>query len=379
MSWNESGNDKDPWENQGNQANDLDAIVQNWQKKLSAIFGGGGRGGDKRPDGPGSSVFFVILLLLVAWASSGIYRVDEAERGVVLRFGDYVGTTMPGLHWHIPFPIESAEIVNVEVVNTYKYRNQMLTADENFVAIEMAVQYRNSDPVAYSFNVSDPEQTLREVSESAIREVTGTSTLDTLVQKGRDQIPPRALELIQATLDIYEAGITVTSVNLADINYPEQVKSAVADATQAREDEKRYKLEAQTYANDIVPKARGEAERQRRDAEAYRARVIADAEGESSRFEALLTQYSKAPGVTRERLYIEAVEDVLANSNKILIDAEGSGNLLYLPIDKLIQNRQMQGDATSEAGDNSLTPSEQSGDQAGVRRTTDSRTRRTRQ
>ena len=379
MSWNESGNDKDPWENQGNQANDLDAIVQNWQKKLSAIFGGGGRGGDKRPDGLGSSVFFVILLLLVAWASSGIYRVDEAERGVVLRFGDYVGTTMPGLHWHIPFPIESAEIVNVEVVNTYKYRNQMLTADENFVAIEMAVQYRNSDPVAYSFNVSDPEQTLREVSESAIREVTGTSTLDTLVQKGRDQIPPRALELIQATLDIYEAGITVTSVNLADINYPEQVKSAVADATQAREDEKRYKLEAQTYANDIVPKARGEAERQRRDAEAYRARVIADAEGESSRFEALLTQYSKAPGVTRERLYIEAVEDVLANSNKILIDAEGSGNLLYLPIDKLIQNRQMQGDATSEAGDNSLTPSEQSGDQAGVRRTTDSRTRRTRQ
>jgi membrane protease subunit HflK len=379
MSWNEPGNDKDPWENQGNQANDLDAIVQNWQKKLSAIVGGGGRGGDKRPDGVGSSVFFVILLLLVAWASSGIYRVDEAERGVVLRFGDYVGTTMPGLHWHIPFPIESAEIVNVEVVNTYKYRNQMLTADENFVAIEMAVQYRNSDPVAYSFNVSDPEQTLREVSESAIREVTGTSTLDTLVQKGRDQIPPRALELIQATLDIYEAGITVTSVNLADINYPEQVKSAVADATQAREDEKRYKLEAQTYANDIVPKARGEAERQRRDAEAYRARVIADAEGESSRFEALLTQYSKAPGVTRERLYIEAVEDVLANSNKILIDAEGSGNLLYLPIDKMIQNRQMQGDATSEAGDNSLTPSEQSGDQAGVRRTTDSRTRRTRQ
>jgi len=379
MSWNEPGNDKDPWENQGNQANDLDAIVQNWQKKLSAIVGGGGRGGDKRPDGPGSSVFFVILLLLVAWASSGIYRVDEAERGVVLRFGDYVGTTMPGLHWHIPFPIESAEIVNVEVVNTYKYRNQMLTADENFVAIEMAVQYRNSDPVAYSFNVSDPEQTLREVSESAIREVTGTSTLDTLVQKGRDQIPPRALELIQATLDIYEAGITVTSVNLADVNYPEQVKSAVADATQAREDEKRYKLEAQTYANDIVPKARGEAERQRRDAEAYRARVIADAEGESSRFEALLTQYSKAPGVTRERLYIEAVEDVLANSNKILIDAEGSGNLLYLPIDKLIQNRQAQGAVTSEDGETSLTPSEQSGDQAGVRRTTDSRTRRTRQ
>lgn len=376
MSWNEPGNDKDPWEDRGNQANDLDAIVQNWQRKLAGLFGGDG---EKRPDGQGASLFFVIVLLLVAWASSGIYRVDQAERGVVLRFGGYVGTTLPGLHWHIPFPIESVEIVNVDVVNTYKYRNQMLTADENFVAIEMAVQYRNSDPVAYSFNVADPEQTLREVAESAMREVTGTSTLDTLVQKGRDQIPPRAMELIQATLDGYKAGITVTSVNLADVNYPEQVKSAVADATQAREDEKRYKLEAQTYANDIVPKARGEAERQRRDAEAYRSRVIADAEGESARFEALLAQYKKAPRVTRERLYLEAVEEVLANSNKVLIDAEGSGNLLYLPIDKLIQGRSGQDSAAPATTDAPATQAQPSGDQVGVRRTTDSRQRRTRQ
>jgi membrane protease subunit HflK len=376
MSWNEPGNDKDPWENRGNQANDLDAIVQNWQRKLAGLFGGGG---EKRSDGQGASLFFVILLLLVAWASSGIYRVDQAERGVVLRFGGYVGTTMPGLHWHIPFPIESVESGNVDVVNTYKYRNQMLTADENFVSIEMAVQYRNSDPVAYSFNVADPEQTLREVAESAMREVTGTSTLDTLVQKGRDQIPPRALELIQATLDGYQAGITVTSVNLADVNYPEQVKSAVADATQAREDEKRYKLEAQTYANDIVPKARGEAERQRRDAEAYRARVIADAEGESSRFEALLEQYQKAPRVTRERLYLEAVEDVLANSNKVLIDAKGTGNLLYLPIDKLIEGRAKAASVAPASSDAPAADAQQSGDQAGVRRTTDSRQRRTRQ
>lgn len=376
MSWNEPGNEKDPWGDRENQPNDLDAIVQNWQKKLAGIVGGDG---EKRPDGQGASLFFVILLLLVAWAASGIYRVDQAERGVVLRFGEYVGTTMPGLHWHIPFPIESVEIVNVDVVNTYKYRNQMLTADENFVSIEMAVQFRNSDPVAYSFNVADPEQTLREVSESAIREVTGTSTLDTLVQKGRDQIPPRAMELIQATLDSYNAGITVTSVNLADVNYPEQVKSAVADATQAREDEKRYKLEAQTYANDIVPKARGEAERQRREAEAYRARVIADAEGESARFEALLTQYKKAPRVTRERLYLEAVEEVLANTNKVLIDAEGSGNLLYLPIDKLMEGRRTGAAAVPLDSESPEAQPQQSGDQAGVRRTTDSRQRRTRQ
>jgi membrane protease subunit HflK len=264
-------------------------------------------------------------------------------------------------------------------VNTYKYRNQMLTADENFVAIELAVQYRNSDPVAYSFNVMDPEETLREVSESAIREVTGTSTLDTLVQKGRDQIPSRARELIQDTLDSYEAGITVTSVNLADVNYPEQVKAAVADATQAREDEKRYKLEAQTYANDVIPIARGEAERAASNAQAYRARVIADAEGESSRFEALLVQYTKSPKVTRDRLYLEAIEEVLANSNKVILDAKGSGNLLYLPIDKMLEAGKKNADISSNLSEENATKSKDDGDQTGVRRTEDGRTRRTRQ
>lgn len=375
MAWNEPENEKDPWDNKGQKPNDLDAIVQNWQRKISALFGGG----QKKADGPGSSLVFMLGLLLVAWAFSGVYRVDQAERGVVLRFGAYTDTAMPGLHWHLPFPIESVEIVNVDVVNTYKYRNQMLTADENFVSIELAVQYRNSDPVAYSFNVLDPEETLREVSESAIREVTGTSTLDTLVQKGRDQIPSRARELIQDTLDSYEAGITVTSVNLADVNYPEQVKAAVADATQAREDEKRYKLEAQTYANDVIPIARGEAERAASNAQAYRARVIADAEGESSRFEALLVQYKKAPKVTRDRLYLEAIEEVLANSNKVILDAKGSGNLLYLPIDKMLEAGRKNTDVSSNLSEENASQSQVDGDQTGVRRTEDGRTRRTRQ
>ena len=375
MAWNEPGNDKDPWENKNQGPTDLDAIVKNWQRKLSALFGSS----EKKPDGTGSSLVFMVVLLLIAWTASGIYRVDQAERGVVLRLGAYTETTMPGLHWHFPMPIESVEIVNVDVVNTYKYRNQMLTADENFVSIELAVQFRNSDPVAYSFNVMDPEQTLREVSESAIREVTGTSTLDTLVQQGRDQIPPRALELIQATLDSYKAGITVTSVNLADVNYPEQVKSAVADATQAREDEKRYKLEAQTYANDIIPIARGEADRAASNAEAYRSRVIADAEGESSRFEALLVQYKKAPKVTRDRLYLEAIEEVLEKSNKVLLDAKGSGSLLYLPIDKLIQSRTLVPATSGASSEQGMTKSQEDGDQTGVRRAEDSRSRRTRE
>ncbi len=378
MAWNEPGNEKDPWDNKNQGPKDLDAIVKNWQRKISALFGGT----QKQTDGPGSSLVFMIGLLLVAWAASGIYQVDQAERGVVLRFGAHdvdTGTTMPGVHWHLPFPLETVEIVNVDVVNTYKYRNQMLTADENFVSIELAVQYRNSDPVAYSFNVMDPEETLREVSESAIREVTGTSTLDTLVQKGRDQIPAKARELIQATLDSYKAGITVTSVNLADVNYPEQVKSAVADATQAREDEKRYKLEAQTYANDIIPIARGEAERAANNAEAYKARVIADAEGESSRFEAMLVQYKKAPKVTRDRLYLEAIEEVLASSNKVLLDAKGSNNLLYLPIDKLLESGKAQSTIPGAATDQGATKSQDDGDQTGVRRTEDARSRRTRQ
>lgn len=333
MAWNDSGSGKDPWDDK-EQPNDLDKIVQGWQRKLSGVMGGG-RGASNQG---AAGAYVIIVLLIVAWAFTGLYRVDAAERGVEQRFGAYTVTTMPGLHWHVPFPIETVDIVNVNAVDNFPYQTEMLTADRNYVFIQMVVQYRRTDPVAYSFKVIDPESTLQDVTESALREVVGTSTLIRLVTEQRDQIAPRTQEIVQATLDNYEAGITVTSISLEDLDYPSAVQEAVDDAQQAENDSSRFVLEADTYEKDIIPRALGSAARVRLDAEAYRERVIRDAEGEASRFAALLTEYAKAPQVTRDRLYIEAIEEVYSNSNKVIIDAEGSGNFLYLPLDELLRN-----------------------------------------
>ncbi len=339
MAWNDSGNGKDPWKRDGDEPNDLDQIVQNWQRRLGGIFGGGG---GARAGGGGGGGYILIVLLVIAWGVTGFYRVDEAERGVVQRFGAYTLTTMPGLHWHIPFPIETVDLVNVNAVSNYAYRTEMLTADEQYVFIDMVVQYRRTDPVKYSFNVEEPDLTLQDVTESALREVVGTSELEVLIAARRDEIASRSQEVLQNTLDSYGprdnpgAGITVTSISLETVNYPQAVQSAVDDAQKARNDSERFQLEADAYARDVVPIARGQAARVLQEAQAYRDRVIADAEGEASRFEALLTEYQKAPRVTRERLYIDAIEDVYGRSNKVFIDADGSGNLLYLPIDKMI-------------------------------------------
>lgn len=340
MAWNESGNGKDPWKRNDDEPNDLDQIVQNWQKRLGAILGGsgGGRGGPGAGGG-----FFLIILLAVAWLFTGFYRIDEAERGVVQRFGAYTETTMPGLHWHIPYPIEVVDKVNANAVSNFPYSTEMLTADEQYVFIDMVVQYRRTDPVSYSFEVDNPEGTLEDVTESALREVVGTSELDVIIAARRDEIATRTRGVLQNTLDSYGAGLTVTSISLETVNYPTAVQDAVDDAQKARNDSQRYILEADAYKRDVVPKARGDAAKMLQDAEAYRARVIADAEGEAARFEALLTEYQKAPRVTRERLYIDAVEEVYRRSNKVLLDSQGSGNLLYLPVDQLMRrgNRQL--------------------------------------
>ena len=333
MAWNDGGNGKDPWKSDGDEPNDLDKIVQNWQRKLSGIVGGG-----RRSSAPGSAGGYVLgVLLLIAWGLTGFYRVDEAERGVEQRFGAYMGTTMPGLHWHYPYPIEVVDLVNVNAVDNFPFRTEMLTGDRRYVYIEMVVQYLRDDPVKYSFEVVDPESTLQDVTESALREVVGTSTLIVLVTEQRDQIAPRTQEILQNTLDMYGAGITVTSISLEVLDYPQQVQEAVDDAQQAENDAGRYILEADTYEMDIIPIAQGNATRVRLDAEAYRDRVVRDAEGEAGRFEALLTEYQKAPRVTRDRLYLEAIEEVYSNSNKVLIDAEGGGNLLYLPLDQMLR------------------------------------------
>jgi len=332
MAWNEPGNGKDPWKREDSEPNDLDKIVQNWQKRLRGLFGGGGRRG---PGGGGG--YFLVLFALFAWGLTGFYRVDEAERGIVQRFGAFTTTTLPGLRWHLPYPVEIVDLVNTIVVTDYRYQTEMLTADEQYVFINMVVQYRRSEPVKYSFEVVEPEQTLQDVTESALREVVGTTELETLVSGRREEIASRTLQALQSTLDSYEAGITATSISLDDVKYPQNVQAAVDDAQKARNDADRYGLEADKYANDIVPKARGDAARIVEDAFAYRDRVIADAEGEAARFVSLLTEYQKAPRVTRDRLYIAAVEEVYRNSNKVILDSKGSGNLLYLPIDKLIE------------------------------------------
>jgi modulator of FtsH protease HflK len=348
MAWNDSGNGKDPWDKNEDQQIDLDKIVQGWQRKLSGMMGGGGAAAQ------GSAGAYVIIILLIgAWGLTGLYTVDAAEKGVEQRFGAYTVTTMPGLHWHVPFPVELVNIVNVNAVDNFAYQTEMLTADRRYVFIQMVVQYRRTDPVDYSFQVVEPESTLQDVTESALREVVGTSTLIRLVTEQRDQIAPRTREILQATLDAYKTGITVTSISLEDLDYPGAVQKAVDDAQQAENDASRFVLEADTYEKDIVPRARGSAARVRLDAEAYRDRVVRDAEGEASRFEALLVEYSKAPRVTRTRLYLEAIEEVYGNSNKVIIDSEGAGNLLYLPLDQLLrgQNRAVPGSESNRAAD----------------------------
>ncbi len=344
MDNNDSGNGKDPWKRDDGEPNDLDQIVQEWQKRFSSILGGGGASG--------SGGFALVIMLLIAWGLTGFYRVDEAERGVVQRFGAYIEpVTMPGLRWHLPFPVETVDVVNIQEVNDYNFSTEMLTADEQYVFIDIVVQYRRTDPVKYSFEVAGPDITLNDLTESELRGVVGTSTLTELIGERREQIPERTMVELQETLEAYGAGLTVTSINLRVVDYPKSVQEAVDDTQKARNDKERYELEAQTYANDIIPRARGAAQRVLQDAEAYRARLIADAQGEAARFEALLFEYQKAPKVTRDRLYIEAIEEVYGRSNKVILDSEGSGNLLYLPIDQLMRQ------SNSSSTDNPLSRS----------------------
>jgi membrane protease subunit HflK len=344
MAWNDPGRNRNPWGNRPDRgAADLDDALRNLQQKIAGIFGGQGGGGGN--DGGGGAAMrgfgagTVGLVLVAIWAATGLYKVDAAERAVVTRFGQYVATTEPGLRWHMPWPIETRQIVNVESVEGFSDQTRMLTSDENLVDINIAVQYRRAEAKAYAFNVRDPEATLGEVSESAIREIVGRSRLDFVLEEGRQEIAASTKELIQRTLDSYQTGIEVTSVNLQGVAVPEQVATAQRDAIKAREDKERLALEAQAYANDILPKAKGSAARQAEDAQAYKARIVADAEGEAERFSKLLAAYEKAPGVTRQRLYYETMEQILGNTNKVLVDTKGSGNMMYLPLDKLMERR----------------------------------------
>lgn len=331
MAWNESGKGKDPWKGSNGEQGppDLDEVVRNLQRKLTGMFGGGG--------GSFASLGLVAIILVLGWLATGVYKIDEAERGVIMRFGEFTETTMPGLRWHLPWPVESVEKVNVSKIRSFPNKSLMLTADENIVDVDLTVQYRAADANAYLFNVRDPEQTLKDVAESAIREVVGKSGMDFVLGEGRSEIAQRTRKLIQETLDQYGTGIEVTSVNVRDAQPPEQVQAAVEDAIKAREDKERFRLEAEAYSNDILPRARGEAVRRLEEAEGYKEQVVADAQGETARFLALLTEYEKAPQVTRQRLYLQTIEAVLKDANKVIIDVQNGNSLMYLPLDKLIE------------------------------------------
>lgn len=342
MAWNESGNGQDPWgKKRGNASQaDLDKLIGNLQRRIKRSVSGDG--GDA-----GGGIFAVLGIALLVWLATGFYRIDQAERGLELRFGEYTTQTGPGLHWHFPFPIESVEKVNVSVIDRFEQEIQMLSADEAFVVINLAVQYRRRDPEAYQFNVRDPIDTVSDVSESAIREAVGKYPADFTLLGNRAVVAQQTKELIQTALDAYEAGIEVTAVNLQKVDFPGEVQDAVQDAVKAREDKEQAKLAAQTYENKIIPEARGYKQRVINDAEAYKQRVINDAEGDTARFTALLAEYRAAPEVTRERLYIDTLEYVYGNSSKVFLDAEGEGNLLYLPVDKLIENASRGNRATT--------------------------------
>lgn len=355
MPWNEPGKGKDPWGQRNNDAPpDLDEVFNNLKKKLNGILGGGrgGSGGSSRGPAEYSGLILIaIAALVVVWLLSGIYIVDEGKRGVETLFGARSDVTTPGPHWHIPWPIEDVEQVDVEGVRTTNHSSQMLTEDENIVTLSLAVQYNIKDAQDYSFEVRDPDVTLRQAAESAIREVVGRNKMDFIITAGRAEIARDTKSSIQEILDSYKAGLNVLQVNLNEAQPPEEVQDAFADAIKAREDEQRIINEANAYRNDIVPKARGDAQSMLEGAEAYRTRVVKSSQGETERFNKILAEYQRAPEVTRERLYIETLEHVMMNNSKVVIDVESGNNLTYLPLDKLIGSSSSMDGASRSARD----------------------------
>lgn len=359
MAWN------DPqWGNKGNRnpdggPPDLDELWRRVNQRLNGLFGkksaGGGSGGGGEgfsPEGfPGGGNLVGLLagVLALVWVASGFYIVDTGQRGVVLRFGQYVETTEPGPRWHLPWPIESREIVNVDQVRTVEigYRNNvkskvlkeslMLTDDENIIDLQFAVQYILKDPVEFLFINRAPEDSALQIAETAMREIVGKNKMDFVLYEGRAEIAARAKQLMQDIHDRHKTGISISQVTLQNIQPPEQVQAAFDDAVKAGQDRERLKNEAEAYFNDVVPRARGLASRLQAEAEGYKLSVIANAEGEASRFTQILTEYQKAPQVTRQRLYLDTMQTVMNNTSKILVDQKGGNSLLYLPLDKLQQ------------------------------------------
>ncbi len=390
MAWNEpgggNGSNKDPWSGKGGNQGppELDEVVRKLQDKLGGLFGGkrpsgdhgdgsgdGGSGGFKPrlPKGGSIGIGVIAAIVAVIWLASGIYIVEPAERGVVLRFGAYSQVTDPGPHWHMPFPIERVVKVNVDQLDSFRHNATMLTRDENIVDIELTVQSRIQDPVDFLFQDQNPEKTMRDATESIVREIIGKSDLDFILTEGRSRVAALIKTGVQSLIDEqYKTGLLVTSVNMQPAKPPEQVKAAFDDAIKAREDKERLENKALAYSNGILPVARGAAARVVEDAKAYKDKVIAQAEGDVSRFKAVLTEYEKAPEVTRERLYLDAVQDVLSRNSKVIVDVKDSNSLMYLPLDKIMQRGGVGSAAMPRSELDSSTESQAGSEQRDVNR-----------
>lgn len=346
---------------------DLDELWRNFNQRLSGLFGrkpssdGGGPGSVEPPNLAqfGGGLGLLAALIIVVWLASGFYTVDASQRALVLTFGKYTETMGPGLRWRWPFPFQRHELVNLSQVRTIEvgYRNNvktkvlreslMLTDDENIVDIQFAVQYLLKDPEDYQFSMRQPDEAVMQVAEAAMREIVGKSSMDFVLYEGREQVAVAAQKAMQDILDRYQTGVSISKVTLQNAQPPEQVQAAFDDAVKAKQDLERQKNEGQAYYNDVVPKARGAASRLLEEAAGYKQRVVANAEGEASRFRQIQTEYAKAPAVTRERMYLETIQQILGSTSKVMVDARAQGNLLFLPLDKLMQ---MSGAGAADVG-----------------------------
>lgn len=378
--WGRGSDNNEPPQNQDNKRPsdgppDLDQLWRDFNQRINRVFGkrggGGGGGGDGfRPDmrGAGIGAGIVAAIILFLWLISGFFIVQEGQTGVVMTFGRYSHMTPAGFNWRWPSPIQSHEIVNISTVRTVEvgYRSSvrnkvareslMLTDDENIIDIQFAVQYKLKNASEWVFNLRDQEETVKQVAETAIREIVGKSKMDFVLYEGREKVAFEVGQLMQQILDRYKAGVQITNVTMQGVQPPEQVQAAFDDAVKAGQDRERLKNEGQAYANDVVPKARGAASRLAQESEGYRARIIANAEGEAARFKQVLVEYQKAPAVTRDRMYLEVMQQIFSNTTKLMVDSRSSNNLMYLPLDKLLSQSAADAAARSPAPAPSTAP-----------------------
>ena len=341
MAWNDDQNKKDPWGTSGDQGPpDLDDVFRKFKSQFGGLFGGGsgsggsGSGGIRRFISP-SMLIILLVVVIAVYAMFGFYQVDQQERGVVFRFGKVQNETRPpGLRWNPPI-IDVVEMVNVTRINSSEHSAQMLTEDENIVAVNLVVQYRISEPLLYAVEIRNPTESLRHATESALRHVVGSSTMDAVITEGRAELGFEVQDRLQSYVDRYQTGIRVSKVNIDNVGPPTEVQEAFDDVQKAKEDEVKFTNQANAYAEQVVPEARGEAQQMIEQANAYRDQVIANAEGEAERFLKLLDEYQQAPEVTRNRLYIEAMESVMTDANKVMVDVEASNQMIYLPLDQI--------------------------------------------